>query len=148
MPILMVFILLYIESIIGTGPTGIEPATSRLRAECSARLSYGPIKRPVKFNLDLGLYYKWLSVTFVICLFRLWSLLFFIYLNIFWPYYLGDKKINQNQTFPSIFKLNYNEIVYFFWSGFINIYKFFIQICFYFLNSVIKTESFKSLIII
>ena len=26
------------------GPTGIEPATSRLRAKRSARLSYGPIE--------------------------------------------------------------------------------------------------------
>ena len=25
------------------GPTGIEPATTRLRAKCSARLSYGPM---------------------------------------------------------------------------------------------------------
>ena len=25
------------------GPTGFEPATTRLRAKCSARLSYGPI---------------------------------------------------------------------------------------------------------
>ena len=27
----------------GMGPTGIEPATSRLRAKRSARLSYGPL---------------------------------------------------------------------------------------------------------
>ena len=35
------------------GPTGIEPATSRLRAKRSARLSYGPHCKFIKITLIL-----------------------------------------------------------------------------------------------
>ncbi len=36
---------------IKTGPTGIEPAATRLRAERSARLSYGP-QNKINSNID------------------------------------------------------------------------------------------------